>query len=237
MRQSFPSIFVLIFIIFTISCGSPRHSVRHTSAKYTRSTTKPSKIIDYPSMRSHMEGIHADDVTVGKLLDEAKRWIGTPYRYAGNSLDGTDCSGFVSEVYKSALSIKLPRSSCDQQKWCIPVENDSITVGDLLFFATGSDANRVSHVGIYIGNEEMIHASSSNGVIISQLNLPYYRNRFHSAGRVCGLNRNITYSAHNTSSKVVKTIVKPVICEKEPVFEREMQVTAAIDSVFIDFFD
>lgn len=119
-----------------------------------------------------------------RLVDEAMTWLGTPYRYGGQDYTGTDCSGFTMEVYRKALGIKLPRSSREQMQFCIAVGRGALTIGDLLFFCTGSDRSQVSHVGIYIGDGRMVHASGSKGVIISNIDERYYTNTYYSSGHV-----------------------------------------------------
>lgn len=116
------------------------------------------------------------------LVEEAAGWLGTPYVYGGASRDGADCSGFVMEVYLNVLGVKLPRTSADQSRWCAPVAPEKMHPGDLVFFS--ADSARVSHVGMFIGEGKMIHASSSRGVMVSALDNPYWLARFHSTGRV-----------------------------------------------------
>lgn len=118
------------------------------------------------------------------LVKTARSWIGTPYRYGGHSKKGTDCSGFLMEVYRDAVGIKLPRSSRDQHDFCTKVGKDKLIVGDLLFFSSRSSKGKVSHVGMYIGNNEMIHASSSRGVIVSNIDEKYYVTHYRNSGRV-----------------------------------------------------
>lgn len=117
------------------------------------------------------------------LLREADSWIGTAYRYGGNDRQGVDCSGFVARVFDSALRIKLPRTSQQQHDFCTAINRGDLREGDLVFFSVrGSSA--VGHVGIYIGNNQMVHASASKGVIISSLSQPYYIDNFFGAGRI-----------------------------------------------------
>lgn len=118
-----------------------------------------------------------------KLLAEARSWLGTPYLYGGNTTDGVDCSGFVLQVYKRALDINLPRNSAKQQEFCRPVDPDQLTAGDLVFFSSPKTTS-VAHVGIYIGNKNFIHSSTSKGVIVSSLDQKYYADNFHSFGRI-----------------------------------------------------
>ena len=123
-----------------------------------------------------------------KLEKEARLWLGTPYCYGGESLSGTDCSGMVMKIFEKITSVKLPRNSQKQQEFCEPVSLRCVERGDLLFFSTSAKrAGRVNHVGLYIGKGDFIHASTSRGVIISNIEQDYYRWHFHSAGRVPGI--------------------------------------------------
>lgn len=117
-----------------------------------------------------------------RLLDEAYSWIGTPYRYGGQSRSGTDCSGFMMEVYRTSLGISLPRNSAKQSEFCRRINRGDLMPGDLVFF--GRSAGRISHVGMYVGNGRIIHASSSQGVIVSSLEEKYYVRNFRHCGRV-----------------------------------------------------
>lgn len=120
-----------------------------------------------------------------EFVKEAKKYLGTPYKYAGTTPDGFDCSGFVSYVAEKSCNIKLPRRSQDIFNATSYVMNKNLEIGDLLFFKTTSGDN-VSHVGIYIGNDEFIHSASDGpqtGVIISSLSEKYYKRTYYQAGR------------------------------------------------------
>lgn len=124
------------------------------------------------------------------LLDRAKAFLGTPYRYGGRSPKGFDCSGFVSFVFDS-FGVALPRSSVHQARQGESIDLDEIQPGDLLFFKTRGKTNRISHVGIYMGDGRFIHAGSwgsrkSRCVKISELDGDYYIKRLVSARRVLG---------------------------------------------------
>ncbi len=117
-----------------------------------------------------------------RLVLFAKKMLNIPYRFGGNSLLGIDCSGYVKKVY-SLIGINLPRSAREQFTEGKPVENEELTMGDLVFFRTY--ASFPSHVGIYLGNNLFIHASSrSKKVTIDSLDTPYYFKRFIGAKRV-----------------------------------------------------
>lgn len=116
-----------------------------------------------------------------RLRVEASRWEGTPYRLAGTNRRGIDCSGLVLQFYKNAFNIRLPRLTKDQQRVGIAVSRSQIEPGDLVFFRPSS---KINHVGIYLGGGDFVHASSSRGVMISDINSPYWRKIFWKARRV-----------------------------------------------------
>jgi cell wall-associated NlpC family hydrolase len=117
----------------------------------------------------------------------ATGFIGAPYRFGGSSLKGIDCSSFVQKIYR-IFDITLPRNAREQSKVGISVTREKLTEGDLVFFHT---KRSLGHVGIYIGNNEFVHASSKGKVIrIDNLNTPYYQKRFQRAVRVKGLDNN-----------------------------------------------
>ena len=120
-----------------------------------------------------------------KLIEIGTAYIGTPYRMGGLIKNGEpvafDCSLFVQHVY-AALGVDLPRTSKEQAKKGEKVDRGSISQGDLLFFST--NGKTISHVAIYVANGKMIHASSSHGVTISDMDSSYWKKRFVTARRV-----------------------------------------------------
>ena len=117
----------------------------------------------------------------------ATGFIGAPYRFGGSSLKGIDCSSFVQKIYR-IFDITLPRNAREQSKVGISVTREKLTEGDLVFFHT---KRSLGHVGIYIGNNEFVHASSKGKVIrVDNLDAPYYQKRFQRAVRVKGLDNN-----------------------------------------------
>lgn len=120
-----------------------------------------------------------------KIVEEALSWKGTPYKYgASEKGKGTDCSGMVLGVYSKVTDKKLPRNSAKQAEFCRKLREKDVRPGDLVFFATGKDKNKISHVGIMIDDNRFIHASTQKGVLISEMNTPYYQRTFKMYGRV-----------------------------------------------------
>jgi peptidoglycan endopeptidase LytE len=117
-----------------------------------------------------------------KLIVFARKLLNIPYRFGGNSLFGIDCSAYVKKVY-SLIGVDLPRSAREQFHEGKPVDGEELSIGDLVFFRTY--ASFPSHVGIYLGNNLFIHASSrSKKVTIDSLDTPYYFKRFIGAKRL-----------------------------------------------------
>lgn len=175
------NIFLKLFSFSLITVGV---TACHSSKNLVRvDNDVPKTKVDIDEMRCDVKSRSYQIPQINALISEATKWLGVPYKYAGNDKNGVDCSGLTSQVYLKSLKVKMPRNSREQQRWCLVVNKNELMPGDLVFFATGFDKNRVSHVGIYIGNGDIIHASSSRGVIVSSLNEKYYLTRYHSSGR------------------------------------------------------
>lgn len=126
------------------------------------------------------------DNSIGqRIADECVTWIGTPYGYGCQQKGvATDCSGMVITVYEQIAEVKLPRNSAQQADYCDNLKEKDVKPGDLVFFATGNDKKKVSHVGVMIDKEKFVHASGSKGVIMSEMTTPYYIRTFIKYGRV-----------------------------------------------------
>jgi probable lipoprotein NlpC len=122
-----------------------------------------------------------------KVIQTAKSYRGTPYRYGGTTRAGMDCSALVFHSYYS-VGINLPRRSEDQSKWGQKINLNQVKPGDVLFFATGKKRNEVTHSGIVTeaGKEgvRFIHASTSLGVTEDYLSNAYWSKTFLFAKRI-----------------------------------------------------
>ena len=118
----------------------------------------------------------------GRLLRVARRMLAVPYRFGGTTLWGLDCSGFVQKTF-AFLDLDLPRSAREQYRQGEKVAKADLSPGDLVFFRTY--AKYPSHVGIYLGDNRFVHASSRDRkVTVESLDTPYYLKRYIGARRL-----------------------------------------------------
>ncbi|EKO3825870.1 C40 family peptidase [Vibrio harveyi] len=108
-------------------------------------------------------------------------WEGTPYRLGGTKKSGIDCSAFVQKAFVEAYKMSLPRTTRQQSKQGVEMSWSDAQQGDLVFFKT---KRSTYHVGIYLGNKQFMHASTSKGVIISRIDTPYWASKFWQVRRV-----------------------------------------------------
>ena len=114
------------------------------------------------------------------LRVEGREWVGIPYRWGGTSRRGIDCSAFVQQFVRETMGVELPRATAGQQYEGVGVAKSDLIPGDLVFFRRGG----TRHVGVYLGENEFIHASTSRGVTVSDLSEGYYERHYWMARRV-----------------------------------------------------
>lgn len=155
------------------------------TAKTTNKTTTAAK--DATTEDSAVEGSTDTVVSSGSgsdIVSFAMQYLGTPYAYGGTGSGGFDCSGFTMHVF-SNFGVSLAHGATPQLNNGYAVSQSELQPGDLVFFfGTYNTSSAASHVGIYIGGGQFIHASTSRGVIISSLSESYYASRYLSARRV-----------------------------------------------------
>jgi NlpC/P60 family len=118
------------------------------------------------------------NTTLYNLIDE---WWRTPYRLGGSTKKGIDCSAFVQTLMLGVFAVQMPRTAREQRSMTNKISSEELREGDLVFFNTRGG---VSHVGVYLHNNKFVHASTSSGVMISDLNEDYWRRKFLVAGRI-----------------------------------------------------
>jgi cell wall-associated NlpC family hydrolase len=122
-----------------------------------------------------------ESVTNIILFTEIEKWIGTRYKYGGATSKGIDCSAYTGTLVHNVYGIVLARTARDQYANCVKLDREEMQQGDLVFFNTRGG---ISHVGMYLGNGYFTHASTSAGVMISNLNETYWNRKFISGGRI-----------------------------------------------------
>ncbi len=131
---------------------------------------------------SNMLGYNISYVGNPRIYQTVSGWMGVPYKYSGNTKKGVDCSGFVCELYKDCYNKPLEGSARDIFKTVDPIRRADLREGDLVFFKIRN--NKISHIGVYLGENKFVHASSQKGVTVSDLDDPYYLKYYFKGGRV-----------------------------------------------------
>lgn len=163
---------VSLLSLFLVGCSS------------TNGTSSTKIIKKGQQSNIHYQGQLDDPIMVIALLSEQQReWAGTKYRLGGTTKSGVDCSGFTQATFRDRFNIKIPRITVDQAKVGKKVSLSQIQTGDLVFFKTGRGPNG-HHVGIYVKDNQFLHASTKGGVIYSSLDSPYWKRVFWQVRRL-----------------------------------------------------
>lgn len=131
---------------------------------------------------SQIMGVAVSATSNVKLYQFVYDWLGTPYRLGGDTERGIDCSGFAYQLYDKVFNTVIGNNSRNIFSMVNPVNKEELKEGDLVFFKINSRA--ISHVGVYLGNDKFAHASSSRGVMISNLNEAYWKRYYYKGGRL-----------------------------------------------------
>lgn len=154
---------VLICALVISSCGTKKYTIK--------SDSKASKAADAMSnLRSK------------QLYRFITDWTGVKYRFGGLDKSGIDCSGFAFLLEKEIYGVTLPRISRDQANFARNKSINNLEEGDLVFFSFGG--SNVDHVGVYLNSGFFVHASTTRGVIVDDLNLPAYQRALVKTGSV-----------------------------------------------------
>lgn len=138
---------------------------------------------DFLEKYSKLLRVSLDTSTNTKLIAYAAAWLGCPYRFGGNSKLGTDCSGFVSSLYREVYNLNLSHGGASmlKQMGLIIKRGMPLKEGDILFFRHGKG---ISHVAMYLRDNKFIHAAThTRGVVVDDLRDPYFARTFTIAGR------------------------------------------------------
>lgn len=127
-------------------------------------------------------GVAKSDIQNGRLYAFVDDWIGTPYKFGGSDKSGVDCSGLAQLLEQQVYGINIPRTTGEQVNIIKRKYEEQLQEGDLVFY--DFDGKKFSHVGIYLQNGYVLHASSIKGVIIIKLHDPSMYSHFSRAGSV-----------------------------------------------------
>jgi murein DD-endopeptidase / murein LD-carboxypeptidase len=189
-------LWVVAVALVLVSCGSSRRAASGSSKVPALQPEPESKSgrIGNPAMyerkirskyASYM-GVSPESIRNVDLFIFIDQWLYTPYKYAGTTKDGVDCSGFVQRLLSEVYNQKIVRKSSAafyKQNTEHYSGRHSLNEGDVLFFQTGSGKD-ITHMGLYVGNRMFVHASSSLGVSIASLDNQYWQPRYAGAGSV-----------------------------------------------------
>ncbi len=163
---------VLFISSLLVACHSSKNFVGNISKQEVR----------LAEQRLGMDISKHDDVA---LMVESSRWLGVPYKFGGLSRDGLDCSGLTTVIYYNVYNTKLHRKSIDQFNLdSRHIKRQKLKSGDLVFFSITQSGKAIDHVGVYLKDDKFIHASTSKGVIVNNLDEQYYTSHWVSGGRV-----------------------------------------------------
>ena len=178
LKFKFKAVCLLLFmLVFVSACSSTQPiSERVLSESGSENVSESS-----PDEQQAEKTMSEEDLLFSLLRNEYRYWKGTPYRLGGNSKKGIDCSALVQTVYKNSFNIAIARTTKQQVKLGAPVYKNALKVADLVFFKTRRERR---HVGIYIGDNQFLHASTSQGVMISSLDNIYWRSRYWQSRRI-----------------------------------------------------
>ena len=175
---------LLVLAIIMTSCGAQK-KMKNLSEAPVAVVTKTDHTS--PEEETAEEEFLEENAVISAIIENARAFLGTKYRYGGTSNEGMDCSGLV---YTSFLThdISLPRSSRDMSLLGERLNFDEVTTGDLLFFETDKKKKVINHVGLIVEldseNIYFIHSTSSRGVIISSMEEGYWKEHFVMARRI-----------------------------------------------------
>ncbi|NGM64845.1 C40 family peptidase [Sphingobacterium sp. SGR-19] len=144
---------------------------------------------------SQIMGVASNAMANTKLYQFVYEWLGTPYRLGGDSKKGIDCSKFSLAVYENVFNTTIGYNSRNQYANVKPIRKNDLQPGDLVFFKIRS--RQITHVGIYLGDDKFAHASSSRGVMVSNLNEAYWKRYYYNGGRPSEINEAMLADAHS----------------------------------------
>lgn len=170
MRSIRTYLTVFALSVFLVAC--------HSKRDLANTNTEKSSAAKYAAL----VGVPESDFTNKKLVRFLDQWYGVPYKYGGSEKTGIDCSHLACRILQDVYDKKVAGTAVDLEKLTEHVKEKNLKEGDLVFFKI--ESKNISHVGVYIANDHFMHASSKKGVMISDLNEPYFKKYYYTAGRI-----------------------------------------------------
>lgn len=181
LRYLWQSIIAAALISLLSACSTPNNHNSDTAEKHDVSNQQRGYLLQ--ASQDEFEQLVRNIDVKSRLLNQYASWKGVRYRMGGDTHRGIDCSAFVQRTFREQFGIDLPRSTYEQKTKGYHIARNQLRVGDLVLFRSGSTGR---HVGIYLGNDKFVHASTSNGVMISSLTDSYWKKRYREGRRVIG---------------------------------------------------
>lgn len=173
----------LITLTLLSGCAGMKPSPKYTSNKGGGKKSSPIAKKSSKKMPLLSAATRLSSPIKLSMLTSINRYKGVPYKWGGDTMRGMDCSGFTMKVYEESARTTIPHHAASQYKLGTKISRKRLKFGDLVFFRD-IESKGVSHVGIYVGNDNFVHASLSKGVVTSSMNQPYYKKRYVSARRL-----------------------------------------------------
>jgi hypothetical protein len=172
VKAPFCKLFMLLFPLLLMACNGEKH----LSSGYS------SEDLALRKKYAGMMGVKETEITNLQLYRFIDEWYSVPYKSAGKTKSGVDCSGFVSVLCAQVYNKTIGGPATAIFASCDVVSEKNLQEGDLVFFKINSD--KVSHVGVYLKNRRFVHASTHKGVMINSLDEEYYKKYFYKGGRI-----------------------------------------------------
>ena len=170
--------FIIIISVLGVLLLSSSCRTRKELTTSEKAIKKPALTIKYAKLLNVDEG----KIENIKLYTFINDWYGVKYKYGGKTKQGVDCSGFTSQLYRDVYEIPLNGTASSIFYQCKTINRNNLKEGDLLFFKIENE--NVNHIGVYLQNNKFVHASVKKGVMIDDLDEPYYKKYLYKAGKI-----------------------------------------------------
>lgn len=172
-------ILFFVFVFFSVSCKSNKELSKSEKISPKENSISSKNI---KNKYAQILGVKENEIENPKLYSFIDEWYGIPYKYGGHDKNGIDCSNFAANLYEHIYNKSITGSSASIFNQCKIISVKDLKEGDLLFFKI--EKENISHIGVYLQNNKFVHATTKKGVMIDDLNEPYYKKYLFKAGRV-----------------------------------------------------